>query len=120
MVIDKIEKVIVPSGGNENQILLDIYLRNSGGGEVISRSLDNKNLMKIEVESVGTPSNFECFPISSEGFIEFKESTKKITCRSQVTLDQNFYQESIRINMYYDYKVSEAIRNIKLTKGGFR
>jgi len=51
VVIDKIEKVIVPSGGNENQILLDIYLRNSGGGEVISRSLDNKNLMKIEVTS---------------------------------------------------------------------
>ena len=120
IIIDKVEKVITPSGGNENQVILDIYLKNSGMGEVISRELNNKNLMKIEVESIGTPSNFECFPLSSEGFIDCKESTRKITCRSQVTVGQPIYQESIRINLFYDYKISQPIRNIKLTKGGFR
>lgn len=120
VIVEKVEKVIVPSGGNENQIILDIYLKNSGRGEIISTDLENRNIMRVDVETVGTPSSFECFPLSQEGFIDFKESTKKITCRAQVTLDQIAYQESIKINLYYDYKVSQPIKNIKLTKGGFR
>jgi len=74
----------------------------------------------VRVTVGNSGSYFECAPVVQEGLIEFKETSKKITCINQMNLEENAYQDSINIDLMYGYKVVQPIRNIQLKEGIIR
>lgn len=117
IIVQKVEKNIVPVGQGGNQIILDIFLSRDINGEVVSDFYDGRSLIDVRVSAGNSGSYFECEPSVQEGLIEFKGTSKKITCINQMNLEANAYQDSIIIDLMYEYKVIQPIRNIELKEG---
>jgi len=120
IIVQRVEKNIVPLGQGSNQVVLDIFLVRDSQGEVVSELYGGQNLMDVKVSVGKSGDYFECAPSTQEGLIEFKEGTKKITCINQMNLEENAYQDSINIDLMYGYKVVQPIRNIQLKEGIIR
>lgn len=118
--VQRVEKNIVPLGRGSNQVVLDIYLVRDSQGEIISELYGGQSLMDVKVSVGKSGDYFECVPSTQEGFIEFKEGSKKITCINQMNLEENAYQDSINIDLTYGYKVVQPIGNIQLKEGIIR
>jgi hypothetical protein len=117
IIVQRVEKTIVPLGQGSNQIVLDIFLSRDVNGEVVSDFYDGRSLVDVRVTVGNSGSYFECAPVVQEGLIEFKETSKKITCINQMNLEDNAYQDSIIIDLLYKYKVVQPIKNIQLKEG---
>lgn len=113
VVVEKVEKNIIPEG-ERNRVILTLHLRKSPYGEVISRS-GEVNLLNLDIDVGGTDSSFECIP-SERGMIEFDEVVEKVICESSVLLKQNYYTDAINIDLIYDYKIVHRLGPIKLTE----
>jgi hypothetical protein len=120
IIVQRVEKNIVPLGQGSNQVVLDIYLSRDPRGEVVSDLSDGRSLVDVKVTVGKSGDYFECVPSTQDGFIEFKEGSKKITCINQMNLEENAYQDSINIDLLYGYKVIQPIKNIQLKEGIIR
>nr|MBA4405109.1 hypothetical protein [Nanoarchaeum sp.] len=112
--ITRVEKNIYPIG-SQNKIILTLYL-SQGDGEVIWSEDETKNLMEIRISSSDAQS-FTCTP-NENGLIKFDESSEVITCESSVSLSQEYYQDSINIELYYKYKTKWSSGSITIQKEG--
>jgi hypothetical protein len=50
--------------------------------------------------------------------IKFNENTKTITCEAKFPLSQDYYTDSINIELYYKYRAKLDTGPITLQKGG--
>ncbi|MBS3172273.1 hypothetical protein J4438_01665 [Candidatus Woesearchaeota archaeon] len=100
IIVTRVEKNIYPEG-TQNRLKLTLYLTKAEG-EVIWNEDETKNLMDIKISS-SDAQDFVCSP-SENGLIKFDENTEKIICDSEFSLSQDFYRDSIVIELYYKYR----------------
>ncbi len=114
VVVEKIEKDIVPEGNN-NRIILDIYLRKASLGDVVLEDED-KNLLNLNIMMGGTDGLFVCDG-RTDGKVEMKDLTKKVRCEAVVNLGgQEYYTDSINVELNYFYRVVLSTNQIKLIR----
>ena len=113
IVIEKIESSIVPEG-NQNRVHLKITLKKEPLGSVTFNDIENK--LKMDINLAGTATSFTCYP-SQEGLIKFNELTKVVNCDSSVDLGgQDFYVDSLIMNLDYTYTISASTGAIPLKR----
>ncbi|MBT4334547.1 hypothetical protein HOD61_01900 [archaeon] len=111
--IEMIEYNIVPEGNN-NRLYLDIHLKKAQEGEVISE--DNGHKVNLDINLIGTPSTFDCYPSSTEG-IELIDNSRVVRCDGRVSLGrQDFYYDSLAISLDYTYSTTISTGAIPLKR----
>lgn len=114
VTVSSIKKTITPSG-NQNRVSLEITIKKSPTGEITSNEGgEDTHSMDVNVELVGTRSDFKCSPLTKEGKIKLTDNEKVINCESLVSLNQDYYQDTVRVILGYNYKTTISTGAIPL------
>ncbi len=113
VTITKIEQSVVPEAGNQ-RVILDISLSNTVAGQVInSENVGNEieqeeNLLDINIGFLGTTSSFTCRPVK-DGRIEFNRNERVINCNSIISMNQDYYTDTLVIKLGYGYRITKTV-----------